>query len=348
MTTIVTRAGKGSPLTHNEVDANFTNLNTDKVEGPALSTDNALVRFDSTTGKIAQNGVNIASDAGEITFPNVASPATPSAGRISLFGTTLAGWDRLGFKTDDGRVYVVQNDMGEFSTYLYLPGTGSGGGVTNLPVSFTGSAAAGTIAVTNMHNLLARGESTAVAATNAVVGLRSNGNFLRVGNDSNAPGGFLTRILWAPATGVSNGSHRALAGMIPTAVPTDVQPSSLLNIVGMGYDAADTNIQMMHNDGAGTATKIDLGASFPKPTADRTEVYELQLFSPNEATQSVGYRVIRHGTTGKTIAAEASGTITTDLPAVTTLLGLRAYCSVGGVSSVVGISVFGFMAATAY
>ena len=32
MTTIVTRSGKGSPLTNTEVDANFTNLNTDKVE----------------------------------------------------------------------------------------------------------------------------------------------------------------------------------------------------------------------------------------------------------------------------------------------------------------------------
>jgi hypothetical protein len=31
MATIVTRAGKGSPLTHNEVDANFTNLNSDKI-----------------------------------------------------------------------------------------------------------------------------------------------------------------------------------------------------------------------------------------------------------------------------------------------------------------------------
>jgi hypothetical protein len=35
MSTIVTRGGKGSPLTHNEVDANFTNLNTDKVEKTA-------------------------------------------------------------------------------------------------------------------------------------------------------------------------------------------------------------------------------------------------------------------------------------------------------------------------
>jgi hypothetical protein len=32
MTTITTRSGKGSPLTNDEVDANFTNLNTDKAE----------------------------------------------------------------------------------------------------------------------------------------------------------------------------------------------------------------------------------------------------------------------------------------------------------------------------
>ena len=30
MSTIVTRAGKGTPLTHTELDANFTNLNSDK------------------------------------------------------------------------------------------------------------------------------------------------------------------------------------------------------------------------------------------------------------------------------------------------------------------------------
>ena len=36
MATITTRSGKGSPLTNTEVDANFTNLNTDKVETSAL------------------------------------------------------------------------------------------------------------------------------------------------------------------------------------------------------------------------------------------------------------------------------------------------------------------------
>lgn len=32
MSTIITRAGKGSPLTNNEMDSNLTNLNTDKIE----------------------------------------------------------------------------------------------------------------------------------------------------------------------------------------------------------------------------------------------------------------------------------------------------------------------------
>lgn len=32
MTTIVTRAVKGTPLSHVELDANFTNLNNDKLE----------------------------------------------------------------------------------------------------------------------------------------------------------------------------------------------------------------------------------------------------------------------------------------------------------------------------
>lgn len=35
MATIVTRSGKGSPLTNTEVDANFTNLNNDKLETSA-------------------------------------------------------------------------------------------------------------------------------------------------------------------------------------------------------------------------------------------------------------------------------------------------------------------------
>lgn len=66
MSTIVTRAGKGSPLTHTEVDNNFTNLNTDKAEDSTvvkLSGDQTISgtkTFSSTiTGSITGNANNV-------------------------------------------------------------------------------------------------------------------------------------------------------------------------------------------------------------------------------------------------------------------------------------------------
>jgi hypothetical protein len=70
MSTIVTRAGKGSPLTHTEVDANFTNLNTDKTgyitgEGGTVaqsSSKSTTVTLNKKCGQIAMNGAALAAD----------------------------------------------------------------------------------------------------------------------------------------------------------------------------------------------------------------------------------------------------------------------------------------------
>jgi hypothetical protein len=64
MATIVTRAGKGSPLTNTEVDDNFTNLNTDKVENLGdlgiTSTATELNKLDGFTG--TKDDLNYAKD----------------------------------------------------------------------------------------------------------------------------------------------------------------------------------------------------------------------------------------------------------------------------------------------
>jgi hypothetical protein len=130
LTTIVTRAGKGSPLTNNEVDANFTNLNDAKIEtltstdssvtitgtgssrnlsvsanpnavsGPASATDNALVRFDGTTGKLVQNGVVTQDDNGTLGAVNAITFDTTPTGVPAAVGTM--SWD-----TGDGTPSVV-------------------------------------------------------------------------------------------------------------------------------------------------------------------------------------------------------------------------------------------------
>ena len=75
MSTIVTRAGKGSPLTHVEVDANFTNLNTDKAgyitgEGGTVaqsSSKSTAVTLNKKCGQITMNGAALAA-ATTVTF----------------------------------------------------------------------------------------------------------------------------------------------------------------------------------------------------------------------------------------------------------------------------------------
>ena len=71
MSTVVTRAGKGSPLTHTEVDANFTNLNTDKAgyitgEGGTVTqatSKSTAVTLNKKCGTVTLNNAALAADA---------------------------------------------------------------------------------------------------------------------------------------------------------------------------------------------------------------------------------------------------------------------------------------------
>lgn len=173
---------------------------------------------------------------------------------------------------------------------------------------------------------------TTVSAS-AVSGFRINATFISRGDVSNA-GGFYLKMRWRPATGQTVATHRAFAGVRGSAAaPTDVNPSTLTNIIGMGWDSGDTNIQMMHNDGTGTATRIGLGSNFPRPTADRSNLYDIEIYAPRNGSE-VRYRV-----TNVLTGAETFGTITTDLPASSTLMTPLIYNSVGGTSSVIGTAI---------
>ena len=88
MSTIVTRAGKGSPLTHTEVDSNFTNLNTDKAgyitgEGGTVT---------QATSKAT--GVTLNKKCGQITMHN-ASLAADTTVSFTLTNSTIAATDLL-------------------------------------------------------------------------------------------------------------------------------------------------------------------------------------------------------------------------------------------------------------
>ena len=88
MSTIVTRAGKGSPLTHNEVDANFTNLNTDKA-GYITGEGGTVTQATSKS-----TAVTLSKKCGQITMHN-ASLAAATTVSFTLTNTTIVATDLL-------------------------------------------------------------------------------------------------------------------------------------------------------------------------------------------------------------------------------------------------------------
>ena len=146
-------------------------------------------------------------------------------------------------------------------------------------------------------------------------------------------GGFKAHMLGAPSVGCTNSSHRFFMGMIEQkASLPDQNPSGMTNFVGIGYDSADSQLHIMHNDGSGSATKVALGASFPKPTSDNSVWYSLRLTAPAGTTRTIDWEVTELQT-----GAVASGTITTDLPATDKFVSPAAFNGVGGVSAPISL-----------
>lgn len=88
MSTIVTRAGKGSPLTHTELDANFTNLNTDKA-GYITGEGGTVTQATSKS-----TGVTLDKKCGRITL-NGAALAAATTVSFTLTNSTIASTDLL-------------------------------------------------------------------------------------------------------------------------------------------------------------------------------------------------------------------------------------------------------------
>ena len=116
MSTIVTRAGKGSPLTHTEVDANFTNLNTDQA-GYVAGEGGTVTQATSKS-----TGVTLSKKCGQITM-NAAALAADTTVTFTLTNTEVVATD-----------IIILNHVsgGTAGSYLLNAQAGSGSASINV------------------------------------------------------------------------------------------------------------------------------------------------------------------------------------------------------------------------
>lgn len=139
--------------------------------------------------------------------------------------------------------------------------------------------------------------------------------------------------------GTAFATARYLAALVDVSLQmwasTQEPSSQVRSLFGVGFDSGDANLQIMHNDGVGACSKVDLGAGFAR-SADLVVRAEFDWSTPGQ----IDYEITRLDA-----AATASGSLVTDIPADTVALAYNTQVSNDAAGGNVGnVDLIGFYA----
>lgn len=298
-----------------------------KLEGPGTPGAGAEVGVGVAGG--FDIGVDIAS--GGLQMADLGSePSAPAAGNIRVYSRDIAGKMLLKMKGPSGLDTPLQPALFTNNVAMMLPSTGATITVWGMQNTTVGTASTPAITTTNLSTSMRRVRVTSATTANAASELRSTQPLVWRGNASGL-GGFFYAVRFSINSTTTN--QQLFSGLMAAtgATSTSAVPSNLVNMVGVGWDSADGNLQVMTNDNTGAATKTNLGASFP--ANNTTAVYEAIFFSPPNGS-TIGYRVSRLDT-----GDVSSGTLSSNIPQNSVVLTHHQYMNNGGTAAAVVLDV---------
>lgn len=271
-----------------------------------ISTDEAIARFDGTTGQLKDSLIKI-TDNGSLILPENSDPTPPEAGEIKLFAREIAGRLFPSFVGPSGLDSALQPLLARNKVGYWNPP----GGATTVPGVFgftaptvTGfSAALRSIQTTNMLTRMRRLGFQTVATAGTVGHWRHSVNYVTTGTGDGL-GGFTYIKRFAISDPAYVANARMFIGLRSSATPTNVEPSTLTNCIGIGHGASDTTMQLYFG-GTVAQTPIDLGADFPSNTGN-VDIYEIALFASPIEIGTINWKVTRVNT-GHTASGTVSG-----------------------------------------
>ncbi len=276
---------------------------------------------------------------GSITIPDVASPSVPSSTNLTLFNRKIANRQYPAFIGPSGLDSALQPFFARNKIGYWSPSGNSAtapGIVGFIAPTITGfTATTRSVATTRFFTRLRRLGYVTAATAGAVGHWRNSTPQLTVGDSVTGLGGFTYIVRFGISDAAAVSGARMFMGLRGNFTPSNVEPSTLTDCIGVGHGASDTNL-FLYYGGSTPQTPIDLGVNFPTNTLS-VDAYELALFSaPNSG--DVHYQVTRLNTGDVT-----SGTITnsgsTVLPTNTTLIGNWGYRTNNATALAVGLDV---------
>ena len=270
-----------------------------------------------------------------LTLPDTQNPVTPGADYGTIFMKKIAGRMMAAQIGPSGLDTTLQANLGGNKVALWMPP----GGATTVPGVFgmaaltaTGTATARTVTTTNLLTRMTRLGYVSTATAGTLAGAREAIAKFTTGAGPGL-GGFFARYRFGVSDPATVAGARMFVGLDAlTAAPTNIDPSTKVNCIGVGQIATSNNLQIIRGN-ATAKTPIDLGADFPANT--NTGAYELNLFSPPAG--GVHWHVRRLNT-----AFEASGFLpSTETPVATQLLCHQLWRCNNATALAVGLDVCG-------
>ena len=270
-----------------------------------------------------------------LTLPDTQSPAAPSADYGTIFIKKIAGRMMAAQIGPSGLDTTLQANLGGNKVAMWMPP----GGSTTVPGVFgmaaltaTGTATARPVAATNLLTRMTRLGYVSAATAGALAGGREAVAKYTTGAGPGL-GGFFARYRFGVSDAATVAGARMFIGLDAlTAAPTNIDPSTKINCIGVGQIATSDNLHIIRGN-ATAKTPIDLGANFPANT--NADAYELNLFAPPAG--GCYWQVRRLNTT-----FEATGFLpSTEIPAATQLLCHQLWRCNNTAALVVGLDVCG-------
>jgi hypothetical protein len=228
----------------------------------------------------------------QITLSNVTgNPAAPTSSTLGLFNQVTIGRQQLTKMGPDGNDEYVQSALWQNAFTLWTPRPAALGTWVGALGTSGGSAAGIVPTTTNSYTVMMRSTfASIVSATNQQVGLRTTDSNYIIGSTKGIGG-----ILFVCRFGFESikTGMRAFVGLSGATATVSVDPSTVVNSMGFGFDLADSAISFIHNGPTATASKEPISGQ--GTLATNSTGYDAYIYCAPSGTR-VYYRLDRTDT----------------------------------------------------
>lgn len=293
----------------------------------------------NSSGLIA-GAANVGIDNADLMIAANTSPVRPTSG-AKVFGKSTASRMMVGAFGPKGESYLFQPSIIDKNIAMWIPP----GSSTIVPGVFgmtaptaLGTATARAVSATNYAYRARRLGYNSSTTAGSFAGHYSTSAQYTVGDSYSKNSGFYYSCTFQSSDGFS-GTRMFVGLSSSVATPTNVEPNTLTNCIGIAQLSTDNTQLYLVYGGSAAQSAIALGARFPLFDSSYGPTYQLHLFSSPSEAGVVYYRVERKESGEFVEGALTPATVGVQTPDTSKLLAHRAWKCNNTLSSAVQMDI---------